>query len=496
MTAPLLSLRGVSKSFGGARALIDIDLDLHAGEVHALLGMNGAGKSTLVEIVSASLTPDAGTLSVAGEPAGPLTPRRARQIGITTVHQRRSLVPSLSVAENLLLGRLPRRGPWVRWDETRRTARAALDDIGVRIDVTAPVRTLPAAQQVLVEIAREVHAGGRVLILDEPTAALGGGDAAHVHDLVRTLSQRGVGIVYVSHHLDEVLALANSITVLRDGRRVTTVPAEGTTVSDLVTAMTGGKADIGQRRPAVEPGPVVLDLAGISTGDRLRELSLQVRAGEVVGVLGPAGDGQSQLFGLLSGTRRPRTGSIVVDGQPVRPGSVRDALRHGIRCVTGDRLALGLIPELSVDENVTLARRALSGRPFVRWPALHAMAAEARDRYRVVSIAADPPVRALSGGNQQKVLLAKWLPTGGRVCLLEEPTNGVDVAAKAEIHELVEGLAADGTALLLTSSDVDEVLRLADRVVVIRGGSVVAECAVAQTSRDELVTMTAGGTVG
>ncbi|MEV7284817.1 sugar ABC transporter ATP-binding protein [Streptomyces sp. NPDC093252] len=490
--APALELRKVSKSFGGAHALREVDFVLLPGEVHALAGMNGAGKSTLVEIVCGALVPDGGEILMGGGSCPALTPRRARALGVSIVHQKRTLVPDLTVAENILLGRLPRRAGRVDWSTVRAEAAQALGDLGIEVPVGAVVGDLTPAQQTLVEIAREVHVGGRILILDEPTAALGGADASRIHDLVRELRSRGTAVVYISHHLDEVLALADRITVMRDGRTALTEEIGNVDLPVLVRAMTGD-------RPVTEPagrnrtaGPPALELNKLG-GDRLRDFDLTIRTGEIVAVLGPAGDAQRELFPLLAGVRQPSSGTVHVGGARLRSGSVRASLSAGLRCVTGDRLAHGLVPGLSVDENLALADRGMKRPWLVRWVPLHRRAADTRRRYGVITLSADPAVDSLSGGNQQKVLLAKWLDTETTVCLLEEPTGGVDVAAKADIHRMVDELADRGAAVLLTSADVDEVRRLADRVVVVRGGRAVAELHRDDVSRDDLVSLTVGG---
>ncbi|TDD32948.1 sugar ABC transporter ATP-binding protein [Actinomadura sp. KC06] len=489
---PVLELRGVRKAFGGAQALAGVDFTLRPGEVHAVVGMNGAGKSTLVELICGTFTQDGGDIVIDGRRQGPLTPRRAHAAGVSIVHQRRTLVGELSVAENLLLGRLPTRAGRVLWRRTREEAAAALADLGLDVDPGAPARSLDPGEQTLVEIAREVHHGGRVLILDEPTAALGGRDADRVHGLVRTLRDRGKAVIYISHRLDEVLSLADRVTVMRDGRVAAVEDRTALDLPALVRAMVGDRLVQGRPETARSPGAAVLTLSGLSHG-RLRPFDLQIRAGEVVAVLGPAGDGQSELFGLLSGLRRARSGTVAVRGAVIRSGSVTAALDAGLRCVPGDRLSYGLVPGLGVDENLDLVRRGRLRPWLVRWRDLHARARSARDRYGVTTLQDDPPVAALSGGNQQKVLLSAWLDGDLAACLLEEPTNGVDVAAKADIHRIVDGLAGRGTAVLLTSSDIDEVIRLADRAVVVRAGRTVADLPMDQVSRDDLVTLIAGG---
>ncbi|WP_328476669.1 sugar ABC transporter ATP-binding protein [Actinoplanes sp. NBC_00393] len=495
MTAPIVRVKGVTKSFGGAAALKDVSVDFRPGEVHALMGMNGAGKSTLVQILSGALTPDTGELEVGGQKQDHLTPRQARKVGISTVPQRRELVMSLTVAENIMLGDLPTSGAVVRWKSVRDTAQRALTDLGIAIDADAIAGDLTVAEQTMVEVAREVRRGGRVLILDEPTACLGPEAAAQIRDLVVRLRDSGVAIIFISHHISEVLHLADRITVLRDGEVTWAGPAKDTDEAGLVRDMVG--RDVVSQRPVrAERSPEVgISIRGLHDGRFLQGFDIDVHRGEVVAVLGPAGDAQSRLFDLLSGRRRAQSGSVEITGRPLRSGKIRHSLASGLRCVTGDRRRLGLIPGLTVDENILLAQDRLDRRRMHNWRLLTKRAAPLRAGYRVVSLAENPPVEQLSGGNQQKVLLAKWLGTTPSAVLLEDPTNGVDVAAMAEIHSLVDELTGRGVAVLLASSSAEEVMRLADRVVVVRDGRRIAEHEVDRITRDELIAATLGGTL-
>ncbi|OIJ64632.1 sugar ABC transporter ATP-binding protein [Streptomyces mangrovisoli] len=491
--APVLRVRGVTKSFGGAAALKGVDLDLYPGEIHALMGMNGAGKSTLVQVLSGVHQADGGTVEVGGHVEHGMTVRRARRLGIASVPQRRELAMGLTVAENVLLGDLPTRGRAVRWKAVRDEAREALHALGIDIDVTRTAGSLTVAEQTMVEVAREVRRGGRILILDEPTACLSAEAAQQIRTLVRTLRDEGVAVVYISHYIDEVMAVADRVTVLRDGAVVQSAPAAEFDAGGLVRAMVG--RDVVSRR-AERPGPkdeTGLAVRGLTDGRAIRDFSVDVRKGEIVAVLGPAGDAQSRLFDLLSGRRRPEHGELHVDGVPVPFGRVRASLAGGLRCVTGDRRALGLVQELSVDENLMLAGDRFARRRLHRRGHLARRAAPLRRTYGVVSLAGNPPVGALSGGNQQKVLLAKWLQTEPVACFLEDPTNGVDIAAMADIHTLVDELASRGVAVLLASSSPEEVMRLADRVVVVSAGRTVAEHDTTAITRDELVATALGG---
>ncbi|MFF7884673.1 sugar ABC transporter ATP-binding protein [Streptomyces sp. NPDC020794] len=489
----VVRVRGVTKSFGGAAALKGVDLDLYPGEVHALMGMNGAGKSTLVQILSGVYQPDGGTIQVNGATHCGLTVRRARRLGIASVPQRRELAMGLTVAENVMLGDLPTRRGTVHWKAVDSEAKKALSGLGIDIDVERTARSLTVAEQTMVEVAREVRRGGRILILDEPTACLSAEAAHQIRDLVRTLRDEGVAVVYISHYIDEVMAVADRLTVLRDGDVVRSAPAGALDPAGLVRSMVG--RDVVSRRVerATPKDEIGLAVHGLSDGRTIRDFTVEVRKGEIVAVLGPAGDAQSRLFDLLSGRRRPDRGTVLVDGAPVPLGRVRASLASGLRCVTGDRRALGLVPELSLDENLMLADDRFARRRVHRRGALTRRAAPLRRSYGVVSLAGNPPVSALSGGNQQKVLLAKWLQTEPVACFLEDPTNGVDIAAMADIHTLVDDLASRGTAVLLASSSAEEVMRLADRVVVVSAGRAVAEHDITAITHDELVATALGG---
>ncbi|WP_019927650.1 sugar ABC transporter ATP-binding protein [Nocardia sp. BMG111209] len=491
--AAVVRLHEVCKSFGGAVALNNVSLDLYPGEVHALMGMNGAGKSTLVQVLSGVHDPDSGRIEVAGRVQSAWSTRRARRQGVSIVPQRRELVLGLTVAENIMLGDLPTRRSVVRWSAVTETARNALAQLGIDIDVTQVAGELTVAEQTMVEVAREVRRGGRVLILDEPTACLGAEAAEQIRVLVRRLRDSGVAVVFISHYLDEVLSIADRVTVLREGAVVTSYPAAATDEAGLVRDMVG--RDVVSVRPAraAARAEIGLRIRDLSQGRFLDGFGVDVRNGEIVAVLGPAGDGQSRLFDLLSGRRRPDRGTLAVGGRNVPPGRVGRSLASGLRCVTGDRRRLGLVPELSVDENLVLAEDRLAGRVVQRWDRLGRRAAALRDEYRVVSLTKNPAVDRLSGGNQQKVLLAKWFATEPAACLLEDPTNGVDIAAMAEIHSLIDRLAERGAAVLLASSSCDEVMRLADRVIIVRDGRAIAEHRIDDITRDELIAAVLGG---
>lgn len=491
--ARALSMRGIAKRFGGAVALAGVDFHAVPGEVHALLGMNGAGKSTLVQVLSGAIKADAGTIKLGDDELQHAGPRGARHAGISTVHQRRTLVPSLSVGENIFLGELPRRRGAVAWGEVHARAGQALTALGIDLDPRTRVDRLGPGLQTLVEIAREVHRGGDVMILDEPTASLGGADAALIHRIVRKLAEQNRAVIYISHHLEEVLELSDRVTVLRDGKVSTTAATASLTMRELVEAMVGSAVVL--ERPDRPPRelPPMLRIEGLALEGRLEPFDVAVGAGEIVAVLGPAGDGQTVLFQHLSGLAPVDRGAVSLDGEPVDTRRIGRTLSQGLRSVTGDRLGSGLNPLASVNENIT-ALSSTGRRRWMSWSRLRRQASELRERYDVVALHADPPVTSLSGGNQQKVLLGKWLSGDDvRACLLEEPTSGVDIRAKADIHRLIEGMASDGVAVLLASSDVDEVLRLADRIILLRGGVIIAEHRAADVTHEHINHALLGG---
>jgi ABC-type sugar transport system ATPase subunit len=497
--APLIELRGVRKLYGGVCVLDQVDFAVYAGEVHALIGENGAGKSTLIKILAGAVPRDAGELYVGGQPLDHFSARQALDLGIATVYQKPNLVPELSVAENVFLGTVPTRlplGTRVDWADMRAAAGAILADLGAAVDPRATVASLPVPDQKLVEIARALHRHSQVLILDEPTAALGIEETEHLLAVVDQLRARGKGIVFVSHDLDEVRRLADRITVLRDGQHVVTASAAKLSAAALVQAMVGRELTVAERRASQPAGAPLLALEDLAVPRQLAGFSLAVRAGEVVGVLGAAGGGQSALFALLAGLLQPSAGRIVLRGRAVRLRSPRHAVREGIRVIPPDRMRYGLVPELGLAENATMAALALRPGQLVRWGWLGRRGAHWQETLRIAAAQPHAPVKTLSGGNQQKVLLAKWFEAPGDVYVLDEPTAGVDVGVKHEIHDLVRGLAADGKAVLIASSDVEEILSVSDCIAVVRKGQVVAEVPRELASHGALVAAVTGASSG
>jgi ABC-type sugar transport system ATPase subunit len=474
--APLLVMRGIDKSYPGVHALRGVDLELHAGEVLALLGENGAGKSTLIKVLAGAVPPDAGTIRIAGRDRVLRTPADARAAGVAVIYQEFNLVPTLSVAENLFLGREAGRLGWVRRGDERRQARALLDRLGMAIDPAARCRDLSIGQQQAVEIAKALALDARILVMDEPTAALTTREVEKLFAVIRDLKAHGLGIVYVSHRLAEIEALADRVTVLRDGRRVATLPRAEAPRDRLIELMVGRRIDQEFPPRQVAVGPRRLVVRQLTRGDKVRDVSFDVRGGEIVALTGLVGSGRTETARLLFGADRPDAGTIELDGRPIAPRDPRDAIRAGVCLLTEDRKAQGLVLGQSVRENFALPNLPrLSRLGFVRRRAERARLQHYVSALRIRLPGGEEPVRNLSGGNQQKVVLAKWLQANCEVVLFDEPTRGIDVGAKVEIYQLMNELAGQGKAILMISSELPEVLGMADRVLVMHEGRLTGE---------------------
>ncbi|MGC4853542.1 sugar ABC transporter ATP-binding protein [Micromonospora sp. DT4] len=493
-SAPLLALRGIGKSFLGVRVLDGVDLDVAPGEVHAVVGENGAGKSTLMKIVSGGYAPDEGVIEFAGQQRSFHRPRDAQRAGIGIIHQEFNLLPERTVAENVYLGHEPvRRGLVDRREMFDRT-RELLASIGeTALPADARVGRLGVAQQQVVEIAKALALDARLLIMDEPTAALADQEVELLYGLVRRLQERGIGLLYVSHRLTEVFDLSSRITVLKDGRRVTTVDTAQTNADELVRHMVGRELSSYYPERAGPDDRKAVRLTVRGGGNRkLRGVDLELRAGEVLGVGGLQGSGRSALARALFGVAPFTTGDVELDGRPVRLRSPRAAMRAGVAYVTEDRKGEGIVARQSVLDNALLASRAVFAARFGR----AARAARVRELLAAVEVRAagdDQEIRFLSGGNQQKVVLARWLALKPRILIFDEPTRGIDVGAKSAIHDLVRRLASDGAAVLMISSELPELLGMSDRIVVLRDGRIAGELPAGATEED--VVALAVGTV-
>ncbi|GAA2357293.1 sugar ABC transporter ATP-binding protein [Streptomyces cuspidosporus] len=472
-------MSGITKSFPGVRALDGVDLDVQAGEVHCLLGQNGAGKSTLIKVLAGAHQPDGGVIRWRGEPVTLRSPIAAMRLGIATIYQELDLVEHLSVAENVHLGHEPTAAGFVvRGKAARASTAVLLKRLGhPEIDPARPVAELSAAQRQIVSMARALSHDVRLIVMDEPSAALDPEEVDNLFRIVGGLTADGVAVVYISHRLEEIRHIGDQVTVLKDGRSVARgLPAKTTPTRDVVALMTGRDVEyVFPKRPAGPPtGDAVLQVRGLARDGEFAPLDLDIRPGEIVGLAGLVGSGRSEVLETVYGARKPTAGEVLVDGAPLKPGSVRAAVRAGLGLAPEERKAQALLMLESATRNVsvsTLSRFSRAG-----WIDRGAERRAARDAVRELSLRPDNPevpVRTLSGGNQQKAVLARWLLRGCRVLLLDEPTRGVDVGARAELYAVVRRLADAGLAVLLVSSEVPEVLGLADRVLVLREGRVV-----------------------
>lgn len=481
-----LRLEGISKSYPGVRALKGVDLSVTRGSIHALAGQNGAGKSTLVKILSGAEIPDGGSIFLGGKQVHFRTPQEAQQAGIHTIYQELSLVPSLSVAENIFLGSLPMKGPVVDWARMKSQAEAALARIGFDLDVRRPVSSFSVAEQQAVELAKALHKKARILLLDEPTSTLPLPDVARLFKVLRTVAEEGVTLLYISHRMDELYSLCDSVSVLRDGRKAASFDTAGTKPSDVVTAMVGKDlagslaeaALSGERSPRLGSGPgaqILMSVKDLDENDKISDVTFDLHKGEVLGISGLIGSGQSELASLLAGAREKTRGSVVFDGKRVDFRTPRDAIRHSIGLLPQDRKAEGFIPEMSVGGNITLASLPMFSRLSVMNGRKEAKAAQRladQMGMKISSIA--QPMKTLSGGTQQKAILARWLVRSVKLLICDEPTRGVDVGAKEDMYELLRDFARSGGTVIIASSEISEAM-MCDRVLVMARGKVVAE---------------------
>ncbi|GAB3451022.1 sugar ABC transporter ATP-binding protein [Actinophytocola sediminis] len=488
-TTPLLEVLDVAKSFGSVAAVRGCSLRLLAGEVHALVGENGAGKSTIVKMLAGVHRPDTGSLLVDGEPVEFGGPGDAMDAGIAVIYQEPTLFPDLSVAENIAMGRQPRgRFGIIDRGRMRQSATELFDRLGVHLDPARPARGLSIADQQIVEIAKAIGGRARVLIMDEPTAALSSVEVARLFAVVRALRDEGAAVLFISHRFEEITALCDQVTIMRDGGHVSTDPIGELTVEEMVRRMVGRDLDALFPKQEVEPGAVVLEVDGLTRAGAFRDVTFEVRAGEIVALAGLVGAGRSEVVQAVFGVDGRDAGTVRVNGKRVRPRSSRAAMAAGMALVPEDRRQQGLVMDLSIQRNVTLPRAgALARLGLLGGGAERREAARWTERLRTRYGRLADPVRTLSGGNQQKVVLAKWLATTPGVLIVDEPTRGIDVGTKAEVHRLMSALAEEGVAVLMVSSELPEVLGMADRVLVMREGRIVAELPRAEATEESIM---------
>jgi rhamnose transport system ATP-binding protein len=486
---PVIGLEGITKQFGAVKVLRGVDLSLYPREVHALVGENGAGKSTIVKLMAGIYQPDVGTLKIDGAAIELHNPAQAQRLGIAVIHQEPTLFPDLNVAENVFMGRHPRdRFGRVDWKRMYQEVGQLLASLGVRLNVYTPVQGLSVADQQLVEIAKALSLHSRVLIMDEPTAALSAHEVHELFTIVRQLRERGVAILFVSHRLEEVFELADRVSILRDGVRVATAPIKELTTEEMIRQMVGRELETLYPKSEVEPGEVVLDVKHLTRKGTFEDVSFQVRRGEILGFAGLVGAGRTEVARVIFGIDRAESGEMRINGRLVQIHSPKDAMKNGIAYVPEDRHQHGLIMDFSIARNMTL--------PVLQQTSLFGLVNRQRERelatdysaqLHVRSAGIDQLVKALSGGNQQKVVLAKWLITNPSVLILDEPTRGIDVGSKAEVHRIISELASRGLAIMLISSDLPEVLAMADRVLVMHEGRIAAEFTRAEVDQEKVM---------
>ncbi len=490
----LLSLRHATKSFGAIHALTDVSVDLRAGEVHALVGENGAGKSTLVKILAGVYRPDGGTVAVDGREVVLHGPAGARDAGIAVIYQEPTLFPDLSVAENIFIGRQPRRaGRRIDSRAMQAHTAAIFARLGVPLDPGRIARGLSIADQQIVEIGKALSLDARVIVMDEPTAALSAAEVDRLFDIVRALRAAGAAVLFISHRLEEVFEICQRVTVMRDGRHVLTRDLAGLTAADLVRAMVGRDMPEWPAEARGVTGEPVLRVARLTREGVFVDVSFVVRAGEIVALAGLVGAGRSEVARAVFGIDRYDAGTVTAGGHNLRRASPAAAMAAGIGFVPEDRRQQGLVMDMSVQQNVALASlKRLRRAGLIRASAERSFAADWALRLRIKYGRLTDPVARLSGGNQQKVVLAKWLGRKPSLLIVDEPTRGIDVATKAEVHRLLMRLARDGVGVLMISSELPEVLRVGDRILVMREGRLVAEYSRAAASEEEIMTAATG----
>ena len=490
---PVLEMAHISKSFGATQALDDVSLTLYGGEIHALLGENGAGKSTLIKIITGVQQEDSGEIRIDGVPVRVDSAQDAQRLGVAAIYQEPMIFPDLSVAENIFIGHRDR-GKIVDRRRMDREARGVLARLGVQLDVGEPARGLTLAEQQTVEIAKAISLDVRVLIMDEPTASLSAHEVRRLFRIVATLREQGVAILFISHRMEEVFEIADRVTILRDGRWISTTPRPALTPASAIREMVGREVQELFHRERRTPGEVRLRVRGFSREGAFQDISFDVRAGEVLGFAGLVGARRTDVGLALFGIAPADAGEIELDGERIAVSSPHDAMTKGIAYSTEDRRQLGLVMPLSIAANISLPSlsRFLSPAGLVKRGEERATAEAFRQRLSIRAPSVDTPASALSGGNQQKVVISKWLETRPKVLVLDEPTRGIDVGAKVEVHQLIDDLAARGMAIILISSDLPEVLAMSDRILVMREGRQMAIFARGEATQEKVLSAAMG----
>jgi ribose transport system ATP-binding protein len=490
-TQPLLRMEGISKSFPGVQALDNVDFEVCPGEILGFVGENGAGKSTLIKIVSGVYSKDKGTIWLNGKVVEARSPQEAQNLGISTIYQELALVPHLTVAENIFLNKEPRRVPAIGMVDFRKMNRQAeeiLHDLGADVPGDKPLRELTVAAQQMVEIAKAVSQNASLILMDEPTSALSSKEVDALFAMMRRLKEKGVPVVFISHRLEEILQVVDRIIVMRDGRRVGTLPISEATEEKIIRLMVGRDVGLFPKQEATISEPV-LEVRNLS-GDGIRDVSFTVRKGEIVGLAGLIGAGRTDLARLICGVDRPTSGEVLIDGETVHIGSPSDAVRYGIGWIPEDRKQHGLVLRMNVKQNTTMPilKRISNRLAAVQTKKEVEIAAHYVEALSIVTPSLSQTVNNLSGGNQQKVVLAKWLSSEPKVLIMDEPTRGIDVGAKAEVHALMSRLAQQGMGILMISSEMPEIVGMSDRVVVMCQGRVTGEFERGAMTQEDIMT--------
>jgi ribose transport system ATP-binding protein len=488
----LVEMKDISKSFPGVHALDGAQFELRGGEVHALVGENGAGKSTLMKVLCGIYSRDAGVIKVKGVEAYPTSPKAAQDLGIAIIHQELNLMGHLTVAQNIFIGREPQRGPLLDEKALNRKAAELFDELHIRLDPTARVSRLAVAQQQMVEIAKALSYNSDVLVMDEPTAALTETEIDELFRITRLLRERGHGIVHISHRLQELKQISDRVTVMRDGRYINTVVTADTNIQQIISMMVG--RTIFEATPELPEHPseeVVLEVRNLNRGRQVRDVSFRLRRGEILGVAGLVGAGRTEVMRAIFAADRPESGTVLVKGQPVSIRTPQDAVGYGIAYLSEDRKRYGLALSMDVETNTVLAslRRFANRFGWVRAGATRAQALKLVDQLAIKTPGIGQRVKNLSGGNQQKVVVAKWLTADTDILIFDEPTRGIDVGAKSEIYKLLNDLAREGKAVIMISSELPEILRMSHRILVMCEGRIAGELTAAEATQERIMTL-------